>query len=314
MRLEQFYALVEIGQTSSMAKAAAKLHMSNQNVSKLINQLENELGVVLFTRSNKGVFLTPQGKEIYTMAVDIVKKTDSLRLYVDRLPRFVESVQGTLHLSSHINQTAVVVPLLEKMHAFYPNIRLSLSTELTMPKPEAFASGDCQVALASIPAYSMESLRHYKNEADIYIYREDTLKVVMNQNSPYINQSTLSLKTLSKQPFIEYTGNFSNTSFVRELFKKYGLSATVIFSCNDPILALEYIARNDAYCFGVNSIMQANSHATQLSIALKPLKEKIVMYNLVLVTKNKKGCAQEVDAIKEVLAYQFQDQFEPVLL
>ena len=92
------------------------------------------------------------------------------------------------------------------------------------------------------------------------------------------------------------------------------MSATVIFSCNDPILALEYIARNDAYCFGVNSIMQANSHATQLSIALKPLKEKIVMYNLVLVTKNKKGCAQEVDAIKEVLAYQFQDQFEPVLL
>ena len=83
MRLEQLEALVEIAQLSSMAKAAKKLHTSNQNVSKWISQLEDEFNVILFTRSNRGVYLTPQGKEIYELALEIVNKTDSLRHYID---------------------------------------------------------------------------------------------------------------------------------------------------------------------------------------------------------------------------------------
>ena len=65
MRLEQLYAVVEIAHSGSMTAAAQKLHTSSQNMSKIIGQLEKEFNTILFTRSNQGVFLTPQGKIIY---------------------------------------------------------------------------------------------------------------------------------------------------------------------------------------------------------------------------------------------------------
>ena len=313
MRLEQLEALVEIAQLSSMAKAAKKLHTSNQNVSKWISQLEDEFNVILFTRSNRGVYLTPQGKEIYELALEIVNKTDSLRHYIDQLPKINHSLHGTLRLHSHINQTAMMIPLLEKMHLFYSNIRLSLNTSLDLPSPEQFASGEFHVAFTCMPKEDVTALDKYNREAEVYSYREDSLKVVMNQNSPYINQSSMSLKTLSKLPFIDYAGDFHKKSFVRQLFASYDLPSNIIFSCNDPLISLEYIARNEAYCFGANSIMRVYSHAAELPIIIKPLKEKIMMSNLILLTNNKKCCGKEVEAFKQVLNYQYQDHFEHVI-
>ena len=43
LRIEQLYAIVEVGQSSSMSEAAQKLHTSSQNVSKIISKLEKEL-------------------------------------------------------------------------------------------------------------------------------------------------------------------------------------------------------------------------------------------------------------------------------
>lgn len=312
VRLEQLYALVEIAQLSSMAKAAKKLHTSSQNISKWISQLEEEFDVILFTRSNKGVWLTPQGKEIYELAVEIINKTDSLKYYVDQLPKVNHSLKGTLRLYAHINQTSMMIPLLEKMHLFYPNIRLSLNTSLDMPTPEQFASGEYHVAFACGPKSELPAFDHYSKEADIYCYREDSLKVVMNQNSPYINQRTMSLKTLSKLPLIDYAGDFKKPSFVRLLFAAYDLPVNVIFSCSDPLISLEYIARNEAYCFGSNSTMQVYSHAAQLPITLKPLKEKIMMSNLMIITKNKKNCQKEIEAFKQVFSYQYQEEYKKI--
>lgn len=313
MRLEQLYALVEIAQLSSMAKAARKLHTSNQNISKWISQLEDEFNVILFTRSNKGVYLTPEGKVIYELAVEITNKTDSLRHYVDQMPKVNHSLKGILHLHAHINQTAMMIPLLEKMHLFYPNIRLSLSTALELPSPEQFASGDYHIAFTCEPKSHMEILDKYSREVEMFCYREDSLKVVMNQDSPYINQSTMSLKTLSRLPFIDYAGDLKKPSFVRQLFASHDLPSTIIFSCDDPLISLEYIARNDAYCFGSNSIMQVYSHAAQLPITIKPLKEKIMMCNLMMITKNRKNCSKEIEAFKHVFNYQYQDEYKQIM-
>lgn len=312
MRLEQLYALVEIAKLSSMAKAARNLHTSSQNISKWISQLEEEFNVILFTRSNKGVYLTPEGKAIYELAVEITNKTDSLKYYVDQLPKVNHSLKGVLHLHAHINQTAMMIPLLEKMHLFYPNIRLSLRTALELPSPEQFASGDYHIAFTCEPRSEMAVLKRYAKEVDMYCYREDSLKVVMNQDSPYINQSTMSLKTLSKLPFIDYTGDLKKPSFVRQLFASYELPSTIIFSCDDPLISLEYIARNDAYCFGSNSIMQVYSHAAQLPITIKPLKEKIMMCNLMMLTKNKKSCGKEIEAFKRIFSYQYDDELKKI--
>ena len=61
MRLEQFEYLMAIHETHSISLASQNLHVSQQNISKAIQNLENELETVLLQRSNHGTFLTAAG-------------------------------------------------------------------------------------------------------------------------------------------------------------------------------------------------------------------------------------------------------------
>ena len=61
MRLEQFEYVEAVVQYGSMTAAAWHLHLSQQNISKGIKQLEDELGIIVFSRTKKGSVLTSQG-------------------------------------------------------------------------------------------------------------------------------------------------------------------------------------------------------------------------------------------------------------
>lgn len=313
MRIEQLYAIVEVGQSSSMSEAAQKLHTSSQNVSKTISQLEKELNIILFTRSSQGVFLTPEGKVIYDYACDIVKRIDMLKQYTNILPKQSTSVVGSLHITANISLSSLMVDLLEKMRFFYPNIRISLDSTAAMPTVENFASGKCQASFISLPEEGRDFLKVYQKEADIFFFEEENLKVFMNRNSPYINQNHFSLKTLSKLPFIDYLGEFSSSSFAQQVFARYGLAPNIIFSCNNSQLTLDYISKNDAYCFGTNDILKASSVVKQLPLVIKPLKERINIMRFLLVSKNRKKCGKEIEALVKVFSQHVAERYEKII-
>ena len=51
-----------VAETRSIKKAAPRLHTSHQNISKILHQMEDELGAELFIRSAKGLELTKAGQ------------------------------------------------------------------------------------------------------------------------------------------------------------------------------------------------------------------------------------------------------------
>lgn len=59
-----------VAETGSFTKAAEKLFVSQPAVSKQIQQLEEELGLVLFLRTTRSVKLTPQGRILYNVLVE----------------------------------------------------------------------------------------------------------------------------------------------------------------------------------------------------------------------------------------------------
>ena len=61
MRLEQLRYLVEISQCNSMSTASEKLHLTPQALSISIKNLEEELGIELVKRTNRGTSLTEKG-------------------------------------------------------------------------------------------------------------------------------------------------------------------------------------------------------------------------------------------------------------
>lgn len=70
MNISQIKYVLEVAASSSMREAATRLFISQPALSSSIRELEEELGILIFERTNKGVSLTDEGREF----VDYAKK------------------------------------------------------------------------------------------------------------------------------------------------------------------------------------------------------------------------------------------------
>lgn len=72
MTLQQLRYAISIANNKSMNKAAAELFITQPSLSSTIRDLENEIGIILFSRSNRGVIITPDGEEFLGYARQIL--------------------------------------------------------------------------------------------------------------------------------------------------------------------------------------------------------------------------------------------------
>ena len=71
---------VEVARLGSLNKAAETLLIAQPNISRSIKELEADLGISIFTRSAKGMDLTPEGEEFIGYARSILKQIDDVEL------------------------------------------------------------------------------------------------------------------------------------------------------------------------------------------------------------------------------------------
>ncbi len=78
MRLETLEYLLIIDHYGSLNKAAKHLYLSQPNLTKSIQALENELGFEIMVRTNKGVEFTPKGREVVLIAKNMLEEKNRL--------------------------------------------------------------------------------------------------------------------------------------------------------------------------------------------------------------------------------------------
>lgn len=93
MTLQQLRYLIAVAENGSMNSAAQALYVSQSNLSTAIKELEGELGITIFTRSNRGVTLTNDGTELLGYARQVIEQADMLEA------RYTKGDRGTLRLA-----------------------------------------------------------------------------------------------------------------------------------------------------------------------------------------------------------------------
>lgn len=88
MEIRQLQYFVESARTCSFSQAARNLYTSQPNVSKAIQQLEEELSTPLFTRNSTGIVLTEEGKIVYLYAVNILQNVDRMNELLEEAKLF----------------------------------------------------------------------------------------------------------------------------------------------------------------------------------------------------------------------------------
>ena len=110
MTLQQLKYLVTVAECKNITEAAEKLFISQPSLSAAIHNLENEMGVTAFVRSNKGVSVTREGEELLSFARNLLEQADIMkdRFCNDksRMPKFSVSCQ---HYSFSVNAFVDVV-------------------------------------------------------------------------------------------------------------------------------------------------------------------------------------------------------------
>ena len=126
MRLEQFEYVIAVANTGSMHVASELLHTSQQNISKTIRQLESELQVKIFSRSNTGTRLTEDGEEIYRHAYKIMKEVTELKQNYLPISSYHKPLKGTLSIYASNSISEVITSFINPFHFLYPDINLAL--------------------------------------------------------------------------------------------------------------------------------------------------------------------------------------------
>ena len=74
MTLKQLQYAVTVAETGNMTEAARKLFIAQPSLTSAIHELEKEYGITIFTRSNKGIELTPDGDEFLGYARQVLEQ------------------------------------------------------------------------------------------------------------------------------------------------------------------------------------------------------------------------------------------------
>ena len=93
-----------IAETGSINKAAEELHVAQPNLSRVVREMEAELGIQFFRRSSRGMILTPDGELFISRAQKILEQVDEIEsLYREKRTgrqRFSISVPRASYISN----------------------------------------------------------------------------------------------------------------------------------------------------------------------------------------------------------------------
>jgi len=149
MNLRDLKYFVTVADTCHFGKAAARCFVSQPTLSGQIKKLEDELGVVLFERTNKSVSLTPIGEELLVRAQQVMSDAEAL---LELARSYADPLAGSLRLGVLPTLSPYLMPLiLSPLRKDYPQMRLVLFEETTDRLLERLARREIDAVLIATP-------------------------------------------------------------------------------------------------------------------------------------------------------------------
>lgn len=175
MRLEQLSYLIEITRLHSISKAAETLHISQPALSASVKSLETELGIALFKRTNRGIFLTAEGEKIHSDAVGILNIING---WYTQYPE--QEPEGEIHLACTPIISCYITPnIIVPFQKLYPKITIFVHSSQYYDIIGKLKTTSADIALTTLPgnnrlieqtrAMNWEAQHLFTDERRLYI-------------------------------------------------------------------------------------------------------------------------------------------------
>ena len=216
MTLQQLTYLVTVADCGNITEAAEKLFVSQPSLSTAISNLEKEMGIKAFVRSNKGVAATREGEELLSFARMLLEQADHMKEYFikgeKRSPKFSVSCQ---HYSFAVN---AFVDLIKKYDADRYNfiIRETQTGEII----EDVANGKSEIGVIYLSEHNEEVLtKLIKNNQlvfeQLYVAKPH---VFICKGHPLADRDVITMEDLEPYPYLVYEQGNRNSFYFSEEF------------------------------------------------------------------------------------------------
>lgn len=253
-RLRYFVAVAE---TLHFGRAAARLHMSQPPLSRQIQQLEREMGALLFRRSKRRVELTDAGAYLLEQARRMLAEADTLAARTRRVESG-ESGRLTLGFISSVDYS-ILPGLLSAYRAAHPGVTLELRELTSDVQLRELHEGriDAGMLLAPVDDATLAMLP---------LLREPLVAALPADDALARSRTLLSLSSLARRPFIIFPRSAAT-----------GLYDSIVEFCRQAGFT-PHVAQEAIQMQTIVSLVSAGLGVALVPASLRDLRRRGVVY------------------------------------
>ena len=269
MNINQLKYVLEVAGSSSMREASTKLYVSQPALSASIHDLEEELGILIFERTNKGISLTDAGREFLSYAKKAVGQYEILE------ERYLSRDSGKEHFSvSTQHYNFAIKAFTDVIRETEPDkFVFAIHETKTREVLEDVRSLKSEVGIVSFSGSNEALIKKFFRDYQLDftpLMKRDTYVYVWKDH-PFAGKEEISIDEMGDYPCISFDQTDDSKFYLtEEAMADYAFDKMV--KSDDRATSMEIIAELNGYSIG-SGMLSGEDAILQGLVAIK-LKEE----------------------------------------
>lgn len=217
MTLRQLKYVIAVAETGTITEAANRLYISQPSLTNAIHELEKEMQLVIFNRTNKGITLSKEGEDFLGYARQVVEQAAILEdRYKGKGGGKKQFCISTQHYSFAVN---AFVDLIKKYGQEEYDFRLRETQ--TYEIIEDVAQMKSEIGILFLNDFNEKVLRKILKSHDLEFHQLFVAKphVFISRTHPLASRKIITNEELEKYPYLSFEqGEHNSFYFSEEIF------------------------------------------------------------------------------------------------
>lgn len=217
MTLQQLRYIVEVAKSGTFMEAAKNLFLSQPSLTKSIKELEKEMGILIFDRTNKGVSVTKEGEIFLGYARQVLEQAALLEeKYKNHVGGKQEFRVSTQHYSFAVN---AFVDLIKECGG--EEYDFSLRETQTFSIIDDVSRMKSEIGILYYNAFNQMVIQKLLKANDLEFTELFTARphIFVSANNPLAKQEVVDMEDLVQYPYLSYEqGEHNSFYFSEEIF------------------------------------------------------------------------------------------------
>lgn len=214
MTLQQLRYIIAIAEACSITSAADKLLVSQPSLSKVVNQIEEEMGITIFNRNNRGVYLSEEGLSFLSYSRQVVEQADLL----ENKYKNKEKQRRVFSITSH-HYAFVVNAFVALVKEYGENkYEFSLRETLTNNIIEDVRTSRSEIGVLFLSDFNRKVILKMLEDADLKFTKLFAVKphIFVSRKNPLAKEKIVKLSDLKNFPRLLYDQGIKNSFYFAE--------------------------------------------------------------------------------------------------